>query len=122
MPLSRKKGFSKKALAAATAQQGFEYLHWQTPGCPRPIRDQYRADGNWRDYVERFSRYVETQDEVIADLILLANQRRCCLLCFEADAFYCHRSLVAQRARDNGGLFDIVHFTAASVDRQPVLA
>ena len=58
MPLSRKKGFSKKALAAALSQQGFDYLHWQTLGCPRPIRDQYRADGNWRDYVERFSRYT----------------------------------------------------------------
>ena len=38
--LSRKRGFSKTALAAALRDAGMEYLHIRSLGCPKPIRDQ----------------------------------------------------------------------------------
>ena len=46
LPLSRKKGFSKSAFCAALSAHGIAYLHAPALGCPKPIRNQYKADGN----------------------------------------------------------------------------
>ncbi len=45
LPLSRKKGFSKRALAAALAAHDIEYLHMPALGCPKPIRARYVNGG-----------------------------------------------------------------------------
>jgi uncharacterized protein (DUF488 family) len=52
LPLSRKTGFSKKILAAALNLSGLEYTHLADLGCPKPIRDRYRVDADWRRYKE----------------------------------------------------------------------
>ena len=54
LPLSRKPGFSKKILATALKLSGLEYTHLADLGCPKPIRDRYRADADWRSYKEEF--------------------------------------------------------------------
>jgi len=40
--------------------------------------------------------YLKTQDKAIEELADLIERERCCLLCFEADPNFCHRSYVAQ--------------------------
>jgi uncharacterized protein (DUF488 family) len=42
LPLSRKTGFSKKALTNALNPSGVEYVHMVNLGCPKPVRDRYR--------------------------------------------------------------------------------
>lgn len=122
MPLSRKKGFSKNALAESAASHDIDYIHKVALGCPRVIRDQYRLDNDWRNYETHFQTYIETQNEEIDALILHCEQQRCCLLCFEANALLCHRSLVARRARALSiAPLEIVHLTAASTVRHRVL-
>ncbi|MEY2953224.1 MAG: hypothetical protein RLZZ401_1311 [Pseudomonadota bacterium] len=54
LPLSRKKGFSKSAFCAALSAHGVAYLHAPALGCPKPIRNQYKADGNWQTYTREF--------------------------------------------------------------------
>jgi uncharacterized protein (DUF488 family) len=54
LPLSRKKGFSKSAFCAALATHGVAYLHAPALGCPKPIRNQYKSDGNWQIYTRDF--------------------------------------------------------------------
>lgn len=54
LPLSRKKGFSKTAFCAALATHGIAYLHAPALGCPKPIRNQYKADGNWQTFTRDF--------------------------------------------------------------------
>ena len=58
LPLSRKPGFSKKALADTLNLSGLEYVHIPDLGCPKPIRNRYRADGNWTRYREGFLKYL----------------------------------------------------------------
>ncbi|MDF2441429.1 MAG: hypothetical protein JWN98_2413 [Abditibacteriota bacterium] len=99
LPLSRKPGFSKTALASATLSQGFKYIHLSKLGCPREIRHSYRVDQDWQLYTHRFSAYLDTQTEAVMRLEQLVIAQRCCLLCFEADASYCHRSIVAKRVQ-----------------------
>jgi uncharacterized protein (DUF488 family) len=62
LPLSRKKGFSKTAFCTALSAHGIAYLHAPALGCPKPIRNQYKADGNWQTYTREFLKYIQTQD------------------------------------------------------------
>ena len=95
MPLSRKPGFSKKSLEAALNLSGREYVHMAALGCPKPVRDQYREDGDWKRYTKGFLKHLALQDEAVASLAALAATTNCALLCFEADHNFCHRSMVA---------------------------
>ncbi len=99
MPLSRKPGFSKKSLEAALNLSGREYVHMVALGCPKPIRDRYREDGNWKRYTEGFLKYLASQDEAVAELSTLATTSNCALLCYEADYNFCHRTMVANAVK-----------------------
>lgn len=112
LPLSRKPGFSKKALANALNLSGLEYIHMVDLGCPKPVRDGYRKDGNWKRYTEGFLKYLKTQDAAIAELSELAGSSNCALLCYEADFNFCHRSMVANAVRDSSGA-KVEHIKAA---------
>ena len=68
LPLSRKPGFSKKALGNVLNLSGLEYVHMVELGCPRPVRDGYRADGDWKRYTKRFLNHLKTQKDAIAEL------------------------------------------------------
>ena len=111
LPLSRKKGFSKTAFCAALATHGIAYLHTPALGCPKPIRNQYKADGNWQTYTRDFLKYLQTQDAALRELVKIAQAAPACLVCFEADFSSCHRTYVARAARQLGGP-TVVHLTA----------
>ena len=100
LPLSRKPGFSKKALANVLNLSGLEYIHMVDLGCPKTVRDRYRDDGNWKRYTDGFLKYLKTQDAAIAKLSDLVRSSNCALLCYEADFNFCHRSMVAKAVRD----------------------
>jgi len=104
LPLSRKPGFSKKVLSTALNLSGLEYTHLSDLGCPKPIRDRYRSDSNWRRYKEGFLKYLKTQEDAIEELAMLAASSNCALLCFEADFNFCHRSMVADAVKQHSGM------------------
>lgn len=111
LPLSRKKGFSKTAFSAALSEHGIAYLHVPALGCPKPVRNQYKADGNWRTYTRDFLAYVATQEAPIQELVKISRATTACLVCFEADFSMCHRTFVARAARQHGGP-TVMHLTA----------
>ena len=94
LPLSRKKGFSKSALAAAVEAAGISYMHVPELGCPRDIRRDYYSDGDWSRYKKRFNAYLGGQRVTLKRLVGIAKGSRACLVCFEADHQLCHRSLI----------------------------
>jgi uncharacterized protein (DUF488 family) len=96
LPLSRKRGFSKNALASALRLEGHNYLHLRELGCPKPVRDRYRSDGNWGHYTQGFLKHLQGQQSALEQLFELTNSSNSALLCYEADFNLCHRSLVAQ--------------------------
>ena len=104
LPLSRKPGFSKKALANLLNISGREYVHMVELGCPKPVRDRYREYGNWKRYTEGFLTHLKTQEDAIAELSALVASSTCVLLCYEADYNYCHRSMVANAIKDYCGV------------------
>lgn len=92
LPLSRKRGFSKRALAKALAERGIEYVHVRAAGNPyRDLRhDVDRCLAAYRDHLRANPAAI---DEVIAAL----EGTRAALLCVEHDHTVCHRSVLAAR-------------------------
>ena len=82
LPLSRKKGFSKSAFCAALSAHGIAYLHAPALGCPKPIRNQYKADGNWQTYTRDFLKYIQTQDASLRELVKIAQVTPACPVYF----------------------------------------
>ena len=111
LPLSRKKGFSKTALRDQLAVAGIVYYHVPALGCPRLIRNQYRADGDWARYTKDFLAYLQTQDVAVRELAQRSRANAVCLLCFEADYSMCHRTYVAHAAQRLGAP-PVKHLTA----------
>lgn len=108
LPLSRKPGFSKKSLANALNLSGREYVHMVGLGCPKPVRDGYREDGDWKRYTTGFLKYLKTQKDAVAELAELVESSTCALLCYEADFNFCHRSMVADAVSKHCGA-DVEH-------------
>ena len=97
LPISRKAGFSKNALANLLDVRGIEYRHVKALGCPSIIRDRYKEDGDWSAYTRSFMQYLEMQEKVVEELLPVVESSSCCLLCFERDPDFCHRKYVAER-------------------------
>ena len=114
VPLSRKRGFSKTALAEALGAAGMDYQHVRSLGCPKFIRDQYRADRDWNAYTVAFMKHLRQQSQAVSELAGLCEDRAAALLCYEADAGLCHRTYVARAvAAISGG--SVLHIGAAGV-------
>lgn len=100
LPLSRKHGFSKNALANTLNLSGCEYVHIASLGCPKPVRNRYREDGDWDRYTEGFMKHLTTQDDAIQVVSGMVISSNCALLCYEADYNFCHRSMVAKAIQE----------------------
>ncbi|WP_192182207.1 DUF488 family protein [Mesorhizobium amorphae] len=109
-PLSRKRGFSKTSFEGALASAGISYTHAKAMGCPKIVRDRYKRDGSWSVYTTGFLQYLGGQDESLAEVAKLTRSKNACLVCFEADYRFCHRTYVARAVADKTGA-EIFHLT-----------
>jgi len=92
LPLSRKKGFSKAALAEALAAAGIEYVHVRAAGNPfREIKDDTER------CLALYAGHLDAHPEVIAEVEEAVTGCNAALLCYEAAAAECHRSVLARR-------------------------
>lgn len=96
LPLSRKKGFSKRALCAAVEAAGIRYEHIKSLGDPKPGRDAARA-GDYKKFRQIFSAHLasDVAQSALDCVIPVAIEGGACLLCFERCHKECHRSMVA---------------------------
>jgi uncharacterized protein (DUF488 family) len=118
VPLSRKRGFSKTALAAALDRAGIQYLHVRSLGCPKAIRNKYRANRDWGAYTVAFLKHLRMQATAVAELADLCESCTAALLCYEADAGFCHRTYVARAAAAiSGGSVFHIGSTGVTPDR-----
>ena len=74
LPLSRKPGFSKKTLSDTLSLSGLDYVHIPDLGCPKPIRNRYRADGNWKRYQEGFLKYFSQLNQLQLSNLTLSSK------------------------------------------------
>lgn len=98
---SRRAGFSKTLLAASLNEAGIGYVHLRQLGTPKPGRIAARK-GHIAEMTEIFEAHMaEPAAQLeLAKAIEIARDRKSALLCYEAQAAGCHRSIVAHRIRD----------------------
>lgn len=118
-PISRKPGFSKKALAVHLGNAGIDYVHAPKMGCPKPVRDRYKADGDWATYTLGFMKYIGGQGDAVSEVAAVAQRSKSCLICFEADFNFCHRTFVARAVSALTGM-EIVHLTERTSIADPM--
>jgi uncharacterized protein (DUF488 family) len=96
VPNSRKPGFSKRILAASAQARGLRYVHLQALGTPKAGRQAARA-GRAAEMAEIFGAHLATPaaQAGLAAARDVARAAPSCLLCFERDFHFCHRTIVA---------------------------
>lgn len=97
LPLSRRPGFSKSALAANLRNAGIDYVHFRALGTPPEGRAAARR--NDHATLERiYAGQLELPEAMAAGAQLadLAVEKRVALLCYEREACGCHRTLLRQ--------------------------
>ena len=94
---SRRPGFAKRALSAALDEAGINYWHLPALGTPAAGRLAVRQ-GKPEAMKPIFARHLAGTEAqaALAALRDRAGQEAVCLLCLEADARHCHRTLVAE--------------------------
>jgi uncharacterized protein (DUF488 family) len=97
VPMSRKPGFSKRLLAASAEAAGLRYVHLQPLGTPKPGREAARA-GHAAEMARIFAAHMATEpaQAALAAARDIVQSAPTCLLCFERDPHFCHRTIVAE--------------------------
>lgn len=109
LPLSRRPGFSKSALAANAREAGIEYVHFKALGTPAEGRAAARR--NDHAMLERiYEGQLELPEAIAAGAALaeLASERRVALLCYEREAHGCHRTLLRQAVLPGFAVVDLL--------------
>lgn len=102
LPLSRKAGFSKTALAAGLAHAGIAYTHLRALGTPRAMRHAYQASGDADTFHRDYRAHLDAHTEALDELRRLAEKDRVAILCVERDVETCHRGVIAEAMQERG--------------------
>jgi uncharacterized protein (DUF488 family) len=109
LPLSRKKGFSKRSLSKIVTNIEVQYIHMRELGAPREVRHCLRETGDWSTYCKAYKDVLAKQSEALMKIASLAKSRRVCLMCFEDDYKQCHRSLITEKMQAVGLVKRVSH-------------
>lgn len=96
LPLSRRRGFSKRSLASALEDAGIEYVHDGRLGNPKPLRDLYRQGQVTRGARAYRKHLAANAVEAVRSLSSSLRDATTCLLCLEHDSRVCHRSVIVE--------------------------
>lgn len=98
LPLSRRKGFSKQALAAHLEAAGIAYTHLKALG--NPAR---HAEGDWRALYRHHLQSPAAQP-ALTHAAELCTREACALLCYEREHNECHRAMTSELLAERTGM------------------
>lgn len=108
-PISRKAGFSKKALTESLRVAGIEYVHEPDLGNPVDNRDSFRTgDGEDGRRVMR-ARLMNGSGPALDRTVERARTERIAVLCVEREAHRCHRDVITDVAVELAPELEIIH-------------
>lgn len=93
--ISRKTGFSKRALCSALESAGIAYVHMPELGMPLDLLSKRNSADN-SPILAQYESRITGEGENVQRLAQTARQARVCLLCFEGDHRQCHRGVLAE--------------------------
>lgn len=97
LPVSRKKGFSKRGLSARLTSAGITYLHLREAGNP-----YHKEKHNIEHCLQLYRSYLERHPEVVELAISAVTEKTAAFLCYERQHLHCHRSILLQVMKQHG--------------------
>ncbi len=96
--ISRKQGFSKRALSEVLEANGIEYLHTPQLGNPKDNRAGFRGRGI-ESAKKRYLAHLNNGSRPVYEAVIeRAGRERIALLCVESDDEKCHRGCIIEQA------------------------
>lgn len=118
LPLSRRPGWSKRALAGKLSERGIGYVHMRSLGTPAELRHALRTGAlSFAEFAPQFEAILLERADDLDALLSLARSQALALMCWEEDPGRCHRSLVARALRRRAEASDE---RARAIGRQPL--
>lgn len=103
-PISRKSGFSKKALQQSLHNVNIKYTHLIALGTPNDFRRELKEILDYDDFFKKMDTYISSQGLALQEAIDLSLNQKCTLLCFERNPEECHRIVVAAQIAQRSSL------------------
>lgn len=96
--MSRRKGFSKKALQESVEKAGISYVHLVGLGDPKEGRDAAKA-GNYDKFLQVYTAHMKTSvfKSDLEEAVDISKGGDTCLMCYERLYQECHRKLLADK-------------------------
>lgn len=104
LPISRRRGFAKSALAAALAEEEIEYIHLRSMGNPKEFRDLYKSGKVAEGRAGYGQLLAHERTDELRNLAVTVQEKRSALMCVEAEEDICHRQVIFEALRDQIGL------------------
>lgn len=104
LPISRRRGFAKSALAAALAEHSVEYVHARSMGNPKEFRDLYKAGKVAEGRAGFEDLLASARVNELHELSRTIQEKRSALMCVEDDEDVCHRQVIFAALREKVGL------------------
>ncbi len=95
-PYSKKRGFSKDELKEALAEKNIKYRSMPLLGAPPKLRQKVKEGGSYQEFFQLYREHLKQQQQALLELKQLVPQEVTCLLCYEKDPDFCHRTVIAQ--------------------------
>jgi uncharacterized protein (DUF488 family) len=109
LPLSRRRGFSKTALASALEDAKIQYEHVRALGNPKRFREMYRS-GRRSEGKRRYRAHLHNGSyPALVELGETLEDAPTCLLCFEAAHEECHRAVIVEALEARLSKLDVLH-------------
>ncbi len=94
LPWSRRSEFSKKRLEERLTREGLRYVHLRSAGNPRENR---MSGASRAEVMARYREHLARTSGVLEEILAAAGGQAAALLCHEADASECHRSILLEQ-------------------------
>jgi len=94
LPWSRRAEFSKKRLEERLTREGLRYIHLRAAGNPRENR---KSGASSAEILARYREHLAQTPGVLDEILFVAGGEAAALLCYEADARECHRSILLEQ-------------------------
>nr|VFK19106.1 MAG: Uncharacterized conserved protein, DUF488 family [Candidatus Kentron sp. LPFa] len=108
-PLSRKYGFTRRALDNLCGKIGIEYVHFPQVGVPSDLRRDLSSKDAYHALLRHYEKEIlPRQENTVAEIGALMKDSPSALLCFEEDHAICHRSVLAKAVASQTGL-GVIH-------------
>lgn len=99
---SMKFGFQHTKLKNYLEKIEIDYIHIPELGIPADMREHLDTFEDYRALFVQYKSELETKKDLLEKIKSIGENKKVALMCFEKDVRCCHRSIIAERLREDG--------------------